>query len=99
VANADCKEVWDKCRETNLDHYLLHIGITYFTLVLTDFCAYLQKLFDSFNFAVYANLSYLWQLILRLSYLMFKCRKTVFWLCEMIILKNSFLVAFTFSYQ
>jgi hypothetical protein len=27
LVNADRKKVWDKCRETNLGHYLFHIGI------------------------------------------------------------------------
>jgi hypothetical protein len=30
MVNADRKKVWDKCRETNLGHYLFHIGITDF---------------------------------------------------------------------
>jgi len=27
LLNDDRKKVWDKCRETNLGHYLFHIGI------------------------------------------------------------------------
>jgi hypothetical protein len=27
LVDADRKKVWDKCRETNLGHYLFHIGI------------------------------------------------------------------------
>jgi hypothetical protein len=29
LVNADRKKVWDKCHETNLGHYLFHIGINF----------------------------------------------------------------------
>jgi hypothetical protein len=29
IGNDNRSKVWDKCRETNLGHYLFHIGINY----------------------------------------------------------------------
>ena len=41
LVNADRKKVWDKCHETNLGHYLFHIGITaQVTAVASFFCTF-----------------------------------------------------------